>query len=32
LGLRGDTFFDFLPADYAERLKQVDSDDPEDDE
>ena len=23
LGLRGDTFFDFLPADYAERLKQV---------
>lgn len=29
LGLRGDTFFEFLPADYAERLKQVDSDDPE---
>jgi phosphosulfolactate synthase len=26
LGLRGDTFFDFLPKDYAERLKQVDSD------
>lgn len=26
LGLRGDTFFDFLPADYAERLKQVESD------
>ncbi len=26
LGLRGDTFFDFLPADYAERLKQVHSD------
>lgn len=23
LGLRGDTFFEFLPADYAERLKQV---------
>jgi phosphosulfolactate synthase len=31
LGLRGDTFFEFLPADYAERLKQVDSDDPEED-
>ena len=30
LGLRGDTFFDFLPADYAERLKQVDSDSEED--
>lgn len=30
LGLRGDTFFEFLPADYAERLKQVESDDPED--
>ena len=26
LGLRGDTFFDFLPADYADRLKQVHSD------
>lgn len=26
LGLRGDTFFDFLPSDYAERLKQVESD------
>ncbi len=26
LGLRGDTFFDFLPEDYAKRLKQVDSD------
>lgn len=26
LGLRGDTFFDFLPEDYKERLKQVDSD------
>lgn len=23
LGLRGDTFFDFLPPDYAKRLKQV---------
>lgn len=23
LGLRGDTFFEFLPQDYAERLKQV---------
>jgi phosphosulfolactate synthase len=23
LGLRGDTFFDFMPANYAERLKQV---------
>lgn len=29
LGLRGDTFFEFLPKDYAERLKQVDSDEPE---
>ena len=27
LGLRGDTFFDFLPPDYAERLKQVNDDD-----
>ena len=27
LGLRGDTFFDFLPADYAERLKQVNDED-----
>ena len=26
LGLRGDTFFDFLPKDYAVRLKQVESD------
>ena len=26
LGLRGDTFFDFLPDDYADRLKQVHSD------
>lgn len=23
LGLRGDTFFDFLPSDYADRLRQV---------
>jgi phosphosulfolactate synthase len=23
LGLRGDTFFDFLPSDYTERLKQI---------
>ncbi|MFZ9581919.1 MAG: phosphosulfolactate synthase [Crocinitomicaceae bacterium] len=29
LGLRGDTFFEFLPADYADRLKQVNSDEPE---
>ncbi len=29
LGLRGDTFFEFLPKDYADRLKQVDSDEPE---
>ncbi|NRA13471.1 MAG: phosphosulfolactate synthase [Crocinitomicaceae bacterium] len=27
LGLRGDTFFEFLPDDYAERLKQVNDDD-----
>lgn len=27
LGLRGDTFFDFLPKDYAERLKQVNDED-----
>ncbi len=26
LGLRGDTFFENLPADYAERLKQVNDD------
>ena len=26
LGLRGDTFFDFLPEDYAVRLKQVNDD------
>jgi phosphosulfolactate synthase len=29
LGLRGDTFFEFLPSDYADRLKQVNSDDPD---
>lgn len=29
LGLRGDTFFEFLPEDYAKRLKQVDSDEEE---
>jgi phosphosulfolactate synthase len=27
LGLRGDTFFDFLPSDYADRLKHVNDDD-----
>jgi len=27
LGLRGDTFFDFLPSDYADRLKQVNDED-----
>ena len=27
LGLRGDTFFDFLPQDYAERLRHVNDDD-----
>ncbi len=32
LGLRGDTFFDFLPDDYAERLKQVNSDIDEEEE
>lgn len=32
LGLRGDTFFDFLPEDYAQRLKQVDSDELEEEE
>jgi phosphosulfolactate synthase len=32
LGLRGDTFFEFLPEDYAQRLKQVDSDEPEEEE
>jgi phosphosulfolactate synthase len=29
LGLRGDTFFDYLPKDFAERLKQVQSDEEE---
>lgn len=32
LGLRGDTFFEFLPEDYAKRLKQVDSDEIEEEE
>lgn len=32
LGLRGDTFFENLPADFAERLKQVDSDDMEEED
>lgn len=32
LGLRGDTFFDFLPSDYAERLKQVNAEGEEEDE
>lgn len=27
LGLRGDTFFEFLPEDYAERLRHVNEDD-----
>jgi phosphosulfolactate synthase len=27
LGLRGDTFFEFLPQDYADRLKQVNDED-----
>jgi phosphosulfolactate synthase len=27
LGLRGDTFFDFLPPDYSDRLKQVNDED-----
>lgn len=27
LGLRGDTFFEFLPKDFADRLKQVNDDD-----
>ena len=27
IGLRGDTFFEFMPADYAERLKQVNDED-----
>jgi phosphosulfolactate synthase len=29
IGLRGDTFFEHLPEDYADRLKQVDSDEEE---
>ena len=29
LGLRGDTFFEFLPKDYEERLKQVQTDEEE---
>ena len=29
LGLRGDTFFDYLPKDFTERLKQVQSDEEE---
>lgn len=32
LGLRGDTFFEFLPKDYATRLKQVASDVEEEEE
>ena len=32
LGLRGDTFFDFLPADYTERLKQVNNEDENDED
>lgn len=32
LGLRGDTFFEFLPEDYAQRLKQVDSDEIEEED
>lgn len=32
LGLRGDTFFDFLPEDYAERLRQVNSEEEEENE
>ena len=32
LGLRGDTFFDFMPADYADRLKQVNSEEDDADE
>jgi len=31
IGLRGDTFFENLPADYADRLKQVNSDDIDED-
>lgn len=32
LGLRGDTFFDFLPEDYATRLKQVNEETTEEEE
>jgi phosphosulfolactate synthase len=32
LGLRGDTLFDFLPKDYADRLKQVNDDNDTDSE
>lgn len=32
IGLRGDTFFENLPPDYAERLKQVNSDEDEDED
>lgn len=32
VGLRGDTFFENLPEDYAERLKQVNSDDEDEEE
>lgn len=32
LGLRGDTFFDFLPKSYADRLKQVNDEEDEVDE
>lgn len=32
IGLRGDTFFENLPEDYAERLKQVNSDEEEDED
>jgi len=32
LGLRGDTFFEFLPEDFSSRFKQTHSDDPAEDE
>jgi len=32
LGLRGDTFFDFLPTDYADRLRQVNDENVEEEE
>ncbi len=32
LGLRGDTFFEFLPDDYRERLKQVNTEEPSEEE